>query len=245
MITVDFNRLSPLGRNSLSGASILDVGCGSGRHTAESYRLPGVQVTGVDVNMNDLVSARERLQLHDAMGEHGRGSWHLAAANAVCLPFESNSFDLVICAEVLEHVIPQEMAAAELVRVLKPGKQLVVSVPRHLPERICWRLSPEYRRAEGGHVRIYRKNDLLNLLRCSGTEPWAFHYAHSLHTPYWWLRCLVGPSRENHPLVRLYHRLLVRDMMARPRITRRLERLLDPVMGKSLVVYAKKSRRVE
>ncbi|MFI5427919.1 hypothetical protein [Aeromicrobium sp. UC242_57] len=34
-------------------------------------------------------------------------------------------------------------------------------------------------------------------------------HAHALHSPYWWLKCAVGVNREQHPLVRAYHRPLV------------------------------------
>jgi SAM-dependent methyltransferase len=223
-----------------AGAAILDVGCGSGRHVAAAYGLPGVRITGVDLNPVDLTDAVQRLNLHDAMAAHGGGSWHLAAADICRLPFAPASFDLVICSEVLEHVSDPRAALNELLRVLKPGCQLAVSVPRYLPERICWKLSREYRHAEGGHVRIFRKRRLLAMLRDAGTRPWKVHYAHSLHSPYWWLKCLVGPARDDHPAVRAYHRVLVWDMMKRPQITRRLEHLLDPLLGKSLVVYARK-----
>ena len=64
---------------------------------------------------------------------------------------------------------------------------------------------------------------------------------HALHTPYWWLRCAVGKLRDDdHPLVRLYHRLLVWDIAKAPLATRLPDRLLNPVLGKSLVVYARK-----
>ena len=50
-----------------------------------------------------------------------------------------------------------------------------------------------------------------------GLRPFASHHAHALHSPYWWLRCLVGPKRDDHPAVRAYHRLLVWDIMRAPR----------------------------
>jgi hypothetical protein len=50
----------------------------------------------------------------------------------------------------------------------------------------------------------------------------------------------VGVDDADHPLVAAYHRLLVWDMMEAPRITRLAERLLDPVVGKSLVLYLRK-----
>ena len=56
-----------------------------------------------------------------------------------------------------------------------------------------------------------------------------------------WLRAAVGVSNESHPLVRTYHRLLVWDITAHTPFTRVPEAVLNPVMGKSLVVYARRS----
>jgi hypothetical protein len=63
---------------------------------------------------------------------------------------------------------------------------------------------------------------------------------HGLHSPYWWIKCAVGVTKDRHPLVRAYHRLLVWDIMRRPRATRLAERALNPLIGKSLVVYLRK-----
>ncbi len=235
MVTVDFGRL-----DLAPGARVLDVGCGSGRHTAGAYRLPGARVVGVDTACADLVAARKRLQLHERLNAHGGGRWDLCAANGLSLPFADGCFDLVLCAEVLEHVRDDGRVLAEIRRVLRPGGDLVVSVPRWGPERLCWALSADYAAAEGGHVRIYRKPALLKRLAGAGLKPHAAHYAHSLHTPYWWLKCLVGPQRADARLVNIYHRFLVWDLMKKPRLTRALERILNPILGKSLVVYARK-----
>jgi len=235
MVTVDFDRL-----DLPPGARVLDLGCGSGRHTAAAYRLPGARVVGVDVARADLAAARERLQLHDRLGAHGGGHWDLCAADGLHLPFADGRFDLVVCAEVLEHVRADGRVLAEIARVLRPAGALAVSVPRHGPERLCWALSADYAAAEGGHVRIYCKPALFARLRRAGLEPRALHYAHSLHTPFWWLKCLMGPRRADAQLVSLYHRFLVWDLMQKPRLTRVVERMLNPILGKSLVVYCKK-----
>jgi len=66
------------------------------------------------------------------------------------------------------------------------------------------------------------------------------HHAHGLHSPYWWLKCTVGVDRDDHPLARAYHRLLVWDIMRHPPVTRLAERALNPVIGKSIVMYARK-----
>ena len=235
MITVDFKRL-PIH----AGACILDIGCGSGRHTAAAYRIEDAKVTGADLNFNDLQEARQRLCFHDQLGANGGGVWNLTAADVTRLPFADACFDLVICSEVLEHIPDDQKAAHEVVRVLKPGKPLVVSVPRFLPERICWALAADYSHANQGHVRIYRQKPLIDLLERAGTCFVGYHHAHSIHSPYWWLKCLVGPTRTDSTVVNLYHRLLVWDIMKKPWITRFVDRLFNPLMGKSLVLYLRK-----
>ena len=236
MITVEFKRLSVE-----PGAKILDIGCGSGRHICEAFRIEGVTVVGADVNFDDMVEARGKLNFHEKVGEHGGGVWALSAADVNNLPFKNNSFDLVICSEVLEHIPDHETAVFEIMRVLKPGCNLVVSVPRYMPEKICWALSDEYHNANRGHIRIYKKNELVSLLESSGAKLWASHFAHSLHTPYWWIKCLTGPTRNDSRIVNLYHRFLVWDLMKKPKITRFLEGLLNPFFGKSIVLYLKKA----
>jgi len=160
--------------------------------------------------------------------------------NALRLPFADASFDRVIAAEVLEHIPDDSSAMAELARVLRPGGTMAVTVPRLGPEAVNWALSEEYHNVPGGHVRIYRRSTLLSRLGGAGLRPVGHHHAHALHSPYWWLRCFVGPRREDQALVRAYHRLLVWDITRAPRLTRVTERLLNPVLGKSLVVYLEK-----
>ena len=237
MITVDFRRL-----DIRPGFKILDIGCGSGRHTAAAYELDRTLAVGADLNYSDVAKAGERLRFHDSLGAHGGGRWALSAADICNLPFKTDAFDLVICSEVLEHIPTDGKAMAEIIRVLKPEHDLVVSVPRFFPEKICWLLSDEYFNANQGHVRIYRQESLVARLRKYGVTPWATHFAHSIHTPYWWLKCLVGPTREDSCSVNLYNRFLTWDIMATPPFTRFLDRLLNPVLGKSLVVYFKKKR---
>jgi ubiquinone/menaquinone biosynthesis C-methylase UbiE len=136
MITVDFNRL-PI----RTGHKILDIGCGSGRHTCAASRLEKVVVIGSDFNFDEVKEARKRLLYQEELGEHGGGIWATLVADITRLPFSDDFFDVVICSEVLEHIPDQHTAVYEVNRVLKPGGDLIVSVPRYLPERICWALS--------------------------------------------------------------------------------------------------------
>ena len=113
-------------------------------------------------------------------------------------------------------------------------------MPRWLPEVICWRLSDDYHNVPGGHVRIYTGKELVGKLSDAGLDYQGLGYAHGLHSPYWWIKCAVGVTKDDHPVVRAYHRLLVWDIMKRPRTTRYAEAVLNPLIGKSLVVYLRK-----
>jgi SAM-dependent methyltransferase len=239
VITVNFSKL-PI----QAGHKILDIGCGAGRHTCAASRLEKVTVIGSDISFKDVQEARERLRQEEMMGCQGGGFWATLVANITGLPFPDGFFDMVICSEVLEHIADQKGAVREITRVLKSGGDLVVSVPRFLPEKICWALSKSYHNTDNGHIRIYTRKTLLKLLEDSGSKLWASHFAHSLHTPYWWLKCLVGPHRQDSFLVNLYHRFLVWDMMKKPRLTKILDQLLNPFLGKSIVFYLRKEENV-
>src|SRR5215207_11686373 len=100
--------------------------------------------------------------------------------DALALPFADGAFDRVIAAEVLEHVPDHDHALAELVRVLRPGGRLAVTVPRWFPERVCWALSDDYHApaVSDGHVRVYRRSRLFRLLRSAGLSVTDSHHAH-------------------------------------------------------------------
>jgi ubiquinone/menaquinone biosynthesis C-methylase UbiE len=160
--------------------------------------------------------------------------------DALDMPFPDSSFDRVIAAEVLEHIPDDLSAMREIVRVLKPGGQAAITVPSFLPERICWALSEDYHTAPGGHIRIYTLAELSAKLKSVGLQVGGHHHAHGLHSPYWWIKCAVGVKDDDHPLAKAYHELLVWDIMKRPAATRIAEALLNPLIGKSVVVYARK-----
>jgi len=141
---------------------------------------------------------------------------------------------------VLEHIPDYEAAVDELRRVCAPGGTLAVSVPRAGPERVCWALSDEYHEVEGGHVRIFDREELRAAIERRGFRRVDGHFAHALHAPYWWLKCLwrERDERGEPPLpLRAYDRFLEWDVMESPRPVRLLEAALDPVLGKSVVYY--------
>ena len=174
-------------------------------------------------------------------GEGGRAGWGIFTGDITKLPFADRSFDIVICSEVLEHIPDEDEAIREITRVLKPGEIMAVSVPRFLPELVCWALSKTYRNEPGGHIRIYRKRELVRKLEKAGLVCFDTGRAHGLHAPYWWLKCMVGLENGNSRVVKLYHDFLVWDIEKRPWLTRILEKLVNPFVAKSCVLYLKKA----
>ena len=225
-----------------SGDKILDLGCGFGRHAFEAARR-GAEVIALDAGRDEVEGVKNMFAAMVAAGELDAGTLRTAAVqgDALHLPFPDATFDRVICSEVLEHILDDEAVMAELSRVLADDGTMAVTVPRFGPELVNWALSDEYYDTPGGHVRIYRRSTLLERLAGAGLVPFGSHHAHGLHSPYWWLRCAVGPKNEEHRAVKAYHRLLVWDIVKGPRTTKVAERILAPLMGKSLVLYLRKS----
>ena len=235
MLTFDFDRFD-VG----PGTKLLDVGCGMGRHTFEALRR-GADVVAADLDGDALAAVEEMAGAMTVSGEAPAGaSFTAVRADARRLPFAEGSFDRVVASETLEHIADDSVAMAEIARVLRPGGRAVVTVPRWWPEAVCWALSREYHSNEGGHVRIYKTPQLKRRLAASGLRVHGTAHAHALHSPYWWIKCAVGPRRDDALLPKLYHRFLVWDMTARPPVTRLLEKALNPVLGKSVVVYVDK-----
>jgi len=232
MVTVDFHELQ-----LKPGSAVLDAGCGNGRHLRALAKLPDLKIVGIDRNAQDVADALVALKnMPDALS----ADYQVMQADINALPFDDASFDCVICSEVLEHIPEHEKALSELVRVLKPSGSLVVSVPRYFSERICWLISTEYHSNEGGHIRIYTKKKLKEMLANYGFRCWKINYRHALHAPYWWIKCLVGSNNESNVFVRYYRKFLEWDIMSRPRSVRILEELLNPLIGKSIVFYLRK-----
>ena len=237
MLTVRFKQLG-----LTPGDLVLDAGAGFGRHAFEIARLGG-RIVALDYADEEVRMTRATfgamIEVKDIEADRYVGALR---GDATKLPFADNTFDRVITSEVLEHIQDDVSAIAELARVVRPGGTLACTVPSWWPEKINWMLSDEYHapKSVGGHVRIYSQTELEAKLRSAGLIVTGSHHAHGLHSPYWWLKCAVGPRREDNKLVNRYKQFLEWDIIKQPRSMKLLERALSPVMGKSLIIYALK-----
>ena len=233
MLTV---RASKLG--DISAKNVLDFGAGAGRHAFWAV-TQGAKVVAVDIALDEIKSAPAFFEALAAENP-GFGAGIAVQASGLRLPFADSTFEVVIASEVFEHIPDDRAAMAEIVRVTKPGGTVCVTVPRFFPEWVYWLVSSEYHNVPGGHIRIYRRSQVVRLAEEAGLEVYSLHHAHALHTPYWLIRCLVGVNNTKSRSYRIYHRFLIWDITRKPKVTNLLEKVLNPLGGKSLVLYARK-----
>jgi len=159
-------------RVMLHGRTVLDFGCGNGAQTA-ALLDEGCSVVGIDIDERDL----------QTLAEYARGGQRDAVLpvryDGARVPVRSGSIDAVICFEVLEHVKDESASLREIRRTLKPGGDLLVTVPNkwwifethgaYLPllpwNRVpffSWLPEPIHRRF--AKARIYKRKDITALL---------------------------------------------------------------------------------
>jgi ubiquinone/menaquinone biosynthesis C-methylase UbiE len=234
MLTIDLDLLE------INGSEfILDAGCGPGRHIWQVCKVNKGPSVAFDLDVPSLQSGRSMLYQMDEKKESA-GPWHLVSGSITRLPFSDALFHKVICSEVLEHIPDDSQAVSELTRVLKPGGILAVSVPSHFTESVCWKISDDYHNTPGGHIRIYKQQEIVDLLKKFNLEVYAIRYKHALHSAYWWSKGLFGLKNEKALIPSLYNKFLVWDIYTRHKYTEWFENGLNRVIPKSTVIYCRK-----
>ena len=230
LLTVDLERL-----DLQPGQLLLDAGCGEGRHCFGALSR-GVSVVGLDLDFESMRQPSKNLRQRGR--EQGRLG-EMAQGDAFHLPFADATFDRIICSEVMEHVHDYRGALAELFRVAKPGAKVAITIPTTTSELIYLRLGDEYFESPGGHIRIFRPQELAQGLAAAGFDTVGCGFAHGFHTPYWMLRSVMHlPNADESRLVRAYREFLIRAT-ASP-LMDRLEGVLNYVCPKSIILYGEK-----
>ena len=234
MLTFDFSNI-----DLHPGAKILDVGCGEGRHIFGSLQaFQQAYCIGYDQHIPSLNICKDGL---DFFQELDLGATIFVQGSVYKLPFEDNSFDLIFCSEVLEHLDNYHLALDEIHRVLKPGGKFLPSVPSFWPEKICWMLSTDYQNMPGGHVRIFKKNQVISEITDHGFKYEKSERFHGLHSAYWWLRCIFWKTQESNWLVRQYKKFLEYQILQNPLWLQKIETIMNPIFGKSIAFYFQKN----
>ena len=230
MLTFDFNRI-----NINPEGTMLDLGCGEGRHIfGLMEKFPDLKCIGLDPHIESLDKAFEGLKFLESISNT---KTNFLSGSAYSLPFSDDSFDLVVCSEVLEHLHDYKDAIKEINRVLKPGGQFLASVPAEFPEKICWLLSEAYQNQPGGHLRIFKKNKLIKEVAEHNFSFESSQRFHSIHSAYWWLRCLFWKSQESNIIIKVYKKILERHILKKPFFLDLIDKIFNPILGKSIAFY--------
>ena len=230
MLTFDFNRV-----NINPEGTMLDLGCGEGRHIfGVMEKFPDLKCIGLDPHIESLDKAFEGLKFLESISNTKTS---FLSGSAYSLPFCDDSFDLVVCSEVLEHLHDYKDAIKEINRVLKPGGQFLASVPAEFPEKICWLLSEAYQNQPGGHLRIFKKNELIKEIAEHNFSFESSQRFHSIHSAYWWLRCLFWKSQESNIIIKGYKKILERHILKKPFFLDSIDKFFNPILGKSIAFY--------
>jgi ubiquinone/menaquinone biosynthesis C-methylase UbiE len=132
--------------------ALLDAGCGTGFVLEQLRRTePSLALAGCDVRFDTLMSARRKLP-----------DVTLIAADTLALPYESE-FEVVTALDVIEHIDDDCAALAALLKVLKPGGGLILTVPQH---QWLWSEVDDF----SCHRRRYARSDLEAKVRRAGFE---------------------------------------------------------------------------
>ncbi len=215
---------------------ILDAGCGDGRHALTIAKTP-CRLVALDTSRIDLLKVLFVIRLMKREGEL-KACAEVVRGDVRRLPFREQSFSKVICTEVLEHIREDREAIGELARVLDGKGCVAVSVPTRASERLYGRLSDKYFRTPGGHIKIYKAENLVKKLEESGLHTVRVCYEHALHTIYWLLKCLVGLDNDKAVIPALWRLLLIYS--PRVKLIRAIEEFFNHVFPKSIVFYLKK-----
>lgn len=155
-----------------AGKDTLDAGCGVGYGLAILAEAGAVTTTGVDVDVEAIEQAGTRLEDSSAT--------ELLRADLRELPIPDDSFDLIVCFEVIEHMEEAERALGELQRVLRPDGLLLISSPN--PDA--------YPSGNEHHVHEYRPQELADLIG----ERFANQRAYRQHP---WLASAIEPASQD------------------------------------------------
>ncbi|MHA1361529.1 MAG: class I SAM-dependent methyltransferase [Candidatus Freyarchaeota archaeon] len=232
MLTVKLNLLQILEKDV-----VLDAGCGAGRHTMEASKWHSSKFVAVDRSLSELKRLKYVLDLMAEKGELN-GNVVLIVGDVLQLPFKDEAFTKIICTEVLEHLHEDVRGMEEMVRVLKNHEEMVVSVPTPYTEHLFGNLSYEYFRTPGGHVRIYKKKELLQKLRKSGLRILYICREHAFHSIFWMLKCLCGLDNQDALIPALWEKLLI--FSTQIKLLKKIENFWNNLFPKSIVVYTRK-----
>jgi ubiquinone/menaquinone biosynthesis C-methylase UbiE len=140
--------------------SILDVGCGSA-WVAKNYLKKQVKVYSLDISLVNPIKA---------LKEYPAGNHFGITADSYKLPFLENSFDCIIASEIIEHIIYPDRFIKELMRVLKPKGEVIITTPYKEVLRYSLCIHCNQKTPINAHINSFDENILINLYKENDLE---------------------------------------------------------------------------
>ena len=196
---------------------ILEVGAGRG--TYSQYFAEHGHLTALEPSEANCVALRERLGVHP----------NVVIVNAQLDGSAApGSYDTVVLLNVLEHIPDDHRALGDIFESLAPGGKIVLWVPAF--EALYGKFDQRI-----GHYRRYRRNELLAVVHNVGFQQVTARYANLPGFFAWWLVVRVlGRTPTDGRLASIYDRCLIP-------VIRRVERIVRPPLGQSLLVVAQRA----
>jgi ubiquinone/menaquinone biosynthesis C-methylase UbiE len=152
--------------------TILDVGCGDGFYSYLLSQLGNFNLTGIDSDPGALKNAKDQV---------GNKRLKLVVGDVLKMPFKANTFNKIVCSEVLEHLPDDKKGLQEIYRVMKKNGTLCITVP-HWNYPFFWdpvnyilqRVFKTHVKAGfwsgvwNFHVRLYQVDELINVVKSAG-----------------------------------------------------------------------------
>jgi SAM-dependent methyltransferase len=204
-------------------ARVIDVGSGTGTNLRMLREIGFRDVTGLDASPVAIQFCHEK-----KLGPVEQGD--------VCqLPFESERFELVLATDIIEHVDRDDLAVAEIHRVLRPGGMAIITVPAFAS---LFGLQDEVSQ----HKRRYRMEGLRSVIEKAGLRvERSFHFNYLLFAPIWLARQVIrvlrislsSENQVNSPVLNwVLERLFRLDVRTAP--------TLRPPFGVSILAVARR-----
>ena len=135
---------------------VLDIGCGIGTMLIAAAGI-GTDTVGIDISKEGLKKAKRKIK-----------SGSFITGDVQVLPFKNDTFDAIICKDILEHLPNDDIALSEIYRVLRPKGSVIIYVPHNGVLSFEWFISKiigyNYIDSGSGHLRRYKSKEIISLL---------------------------------------------------------------------------------
>lgn len=208
-------------RSYITGKNILDLGCGTGAMISELSGL-GFQVLGLDGSEEALKYCRKRGLVNLKRADFNKS-----------LPCQGNTFDTVLCLDVLEHIEDDRGLLLEIKRVLKSDGRLILTVPAYQKFWTYWDEMVK-------HKRRYGASSLAKLVRSTGMEMEKVTYFNSFLMPGFLIRWLKKYHKDSSSDFIEVPAVVNSLILLASYIERKCLKLFNLPFGVSILVVAKK-----